>query len=518
MPDYQFVEGRESTFGIRIREWVFPIQREGNELNFRANIWDLAGQKENYNTHQFFLSKNSLYLFVWEARKGIEQANQFEYWLDVISLLSENSPIFVVQNKIDKNQGEISQKDWKEKYPHIIDFFKTSCATGEGIEHLRQKIQAQFLELPNTKELWNKDRFQVRETLENHEEEYMEVKEYLKICTENNLTKEQAFFLSQQLHDLGIILHFVKDPLLKNTVILKSEWAIDAAYCLVDTKKVENGRFQKKHLDTIWKQERFEYKHPFLLELMKKFELIFQFQESDTYIVPETLPIDKSEDVENFEPQNTDKKLSFEYHYDFMPKGILTRLICRVHHHIKDDWFWRFGVILEYEKETQSEIISNEVEKKIKIRLWGKNAATLLAIIRSNINYIHQTLKNPPLKEKIPCICEECKASKQPYLHDYQTLLKFQERRRTTRECAESANNVNIQALLEGILDTKGNSPELIDLIERGEIPAFYEKLNSIGVSGNEIARLQKEFVYDGGKFDYADKLKVWVYSRFGKN
>ncbi len=491
------------------------MENELERTEFRANIWDFAGQKENYNTHQFFLAKNSLNLFVWETRKG-EQESKFEYWLSIVSLLSENAPILVVQNKIDVYESEVNQKDWKAKFPHIIDFYKTSCKTGQGIDELRKVIQIKLKELPNTKAKWNPDRFKIREILENHQEEYLELKEYLKICTDNSLSKEEAFFLSDQLHELGIILHFSKDTSLKNTVVLKSEWAIDAAYCLIDTKKVKAGRFDKQNLDEIWDNERFEFKHDFLLELMKKFELIFQFQESDTYIVPDGLPIELSEEVERFTPQNTEKNLRFEYHYDFMPKGILSRLICRLHHHIKKDWFWRYGVILEYEQHTEARIILNEVESQIKIELWGRNPEGLLLLIRSHIDYIHKTLKNPPLKEKVPCVCALCKTSAKPYLHDYQTLLKFQEKGKTTRECAESTDDVEIAVLLQGIVKVSSLSKEyLIDLIDRGDIYEFYNALEKTRFGGYEVNNLKKRFIHDGGDFKYAEQLKVWVGQHF---
>jgi len=457
--DYKFDENRQTTSGIRIKTWEFPVVDGLKSYDFRANIWDFAGQKENYNTHQFFLAKNSLNLFVWENRVG-EENTKFDYWLNIVSLLSENAPIFVVQNKIDIYEKEINRGDWQTKFSNIINFYKTSCKTGQGIEELREAIQREILKLPNTKELWNPDRFKVREILENHKEEYIELKEYIQLCKENNLTKEQAFFLSERLHQLGIILHFSDDFHLKNTIVLKSEWAIDVAYCLVDTKKVKAGSFLKKDLVNIWNDERFEYKQDFLLELMKKFELIFQFQGSDTYIVPEGLPAEAKEEVQDFIPEDQTKELRFEYHYDFMPEGILSRLICRLHHHIKKDWFWKNGVILVYQN-TEARIILSDAQSRIKIELWGQNPESLLLIIRSNIEYIHKTLKNPPLEEVIPCYCEKCKPeTKETHFFEYEYLKMCLEEGDTELRCS-NRTKVSIKKLLEGIQDTKYGAIEI---------------------------------------------------------
>jgi internalin A len=508
--NYQFVAGRASTQGIKVKHWDWQL--DAGE-KFRANIWDFAGQKENYNTHQFFLTENTVYLFVWETRKG-ETESKFDYWLNIISLLSEKAPILVLQNKTDVYESEINQKNWKTKFPHIIDFYKSSCKTNTGIERLREALQKALEALPNTKVIWNKYRFAIREILENREEEYISYKEYLKICQDNTLGKEQAGFLAKQLHELGIILHYAQDISLKKTIVLKSKWTVDAAYCLVDTKKIKAGRFQKVELEQIWEDERFEEKYDFLLELMKKFELIFQFQESDTYIVPEGLPIDIPEN-KAIDLRDIEKYLRFEYHYDFMPAGIISRFICRIHHHIKATFFWRYGVILTYQ-QAEARVELNEVEKKLKIELWGKDADKLLAIVRSHLHSIHQNLKNPSFKEKIPCNCDTCKSSPKPYLHDYDTLLRFQEKGKETRECADSANDVSITSLLEGILGTKQAKLEyLIELIDENDIYTFFSELDNAGIQGNEIATLEGEFVHNGNTSQYADRLKVFLRKHF---
>lgn len=291
---YTFVAGRNSTQGIQIRQWLLSCTREGKDFVFRTNIWDLAGQNENYHTHQFFLSKNTVYLFVWNARVNNNEANQFEYWLQAISLLSERSPILVVQNKIDENRNaETNQENWKQKFPHIVGFYKTSCKTGEGISELRQAIQTALLALPATRELWNKNRFAVREALEKETRDYIYTEEYHRICSAHSLRKDEANFLASQLHDIGVMLHYPHNESLRNVVVLKSDWAVAAAYCLIHKEKVQAGRFHKHDLPTIWDSARFEYNRPYLLELMKHFELIFQLQESETYIVPEGLPTEE---------------------------------------------------------------------------------------------------------------------------------------------------------------------------------------------------------------------------------
>jgi len=49
------------------------------EVTFSA--WDLAGQEVYYATHQCFLSRNTLYLVVWNITHGVRGAEELKPWL-----------------------------------------------------------------------------------------------------------------------------------------------------------------------------------------------------------------------------------------------------------------------------------------------------------------------------------------------------------------------------------------------------------------------------------------------------
>ena len=283
-PNYRFKKVRKTTQGIRIKDWILPnCQKEGKTFDFTTHIWDFAGQEINYGTHQFFLTKNSVYVFLWDGRKGEDQS-KFDYWLQVIALLSDKAPVFVVQNKVDIYQIPVNEQNWQSTFPNIVEFVNTSCKTGKGIDELRKSVKAKILDLEHIGEIWNKNRVKVRQILENKgkEENYISYREYLQICADNEVNREDAQFLSQQLHDIGVILYFADDFALRDTVVLKPEWATKAAYKLLDNEKenspVMEGRFHQDILSELWNDPSFDNKHPFLLKLMERFELIFQLE------------------------------------------------------------------------------------------------------------------------------------------------------------------------------------------------------------------------------------------------
>ena len=516
---YNFTPERQTTKGIQIKAWQpEDFIREGKPINFTANIWDFAGQEINYGTHQFFLTKNSVYVFVWTTRKG-EDNSDFNYWLRIVSLLSNDSPIFVVQNKVDEYQGVINQQKWQERFSNIQGFLRTSCKTGEGVALLREQIKSTLVNLPHIKEIWNKDRFVVRQFLENHRVDYITYREYLKICTQHRVNQEDARFLSQQLHDIGVILHFGEDARLTHTIVLKPQWATRAAYLLRDSDIVKAGKFHVNDLNKVWKEDRFQGQYLFLLLLMQKFELIFQLQESDEYIIPDLLPHETPSFVQHIvPPSNTPRHLRLEYHYEFMPKGILSRFICRIHEHIYKKLYWQYGVVLKLGQSFAKVIWDDTaIIKTIKLAVWGLEADKLLWMIRNHFQQIHKKLNDLPVKQKVPCVCPlGCTHQSNPYLHDYDTLQRFKLKGRRTRECSKEVLDVSIDAMLEGIIDhTTNNSQNLLKLIGENKIDDFFQELSIMGVAEHQLAQLKEEYISNGGDYKFTKRLKVWAIKYF---
>jgi small GTP-binding protein len=87
----EFDKHELQTHGINIRD------RKVEDL--LVHFWDFGGQEIMHATHQFFLSKRSLYILVLDGRRD----EKTEYWLKHIESFGGDSPILVVLNKIDKH-------------------------------------------------------------------------------------------------------------------------------------------------------------------------------------------------------------------------------------------------------------------------------------------------------------------------------------------------------------------------------------------------------------------------------
>ncbi len=436
-PEKAIDEKELTTEGIGINRWFVDTKRA---KNFRVNFWDFGGQEIYHATHQFFLTKRSLYLFVWTARTD-DDMTSFDYWLNVVRLLSDNSPVIVVLNKTDERIKSIDEHSLQEKFGNIVWFDRVSAQEGTGIKGLINTIKERIAELPHIGDELPTVWVDIRKKLEGLDRHYISFEEYKGICWQFGLNEERAEHLSRYYHDLGVFLHFMDNAVLREIVFLKPDWATNAVYIVADTREVqeEHGRFEFGQLKKIWGDYP-EDKYAHLLELMKKFELCFQIPRTQTYIVPELLRPSRPK----FEWDYKDN-LRFEYRYEFMPAGIITRFIVRTHDMVKDDIYWKNGVILQREN-TEALVISERLNRKISIWIRGEKKKELLAIIRREIDYIHNTLNEPDVKEMIPCTCSGCAMAEEPHFYDYQTLCRF--RRKGKIACEESTEDVSIENLL----------------------------------------------------------------------
>ncbi len=429
-----------TTEGIDINSWKIETK---SSPNFRVNIWDFGGQEIYHSTHQFFLTKRSLYLLVWEARTD-QHLISFDYWLNAIRLLSNNSPIMIVLNKMDERIANIDEKSLKAKFKNIVSFHQVSAKSGQNIGELTTEIGLQIDSLPLIGDKLPKVWVQVRTELESLESNFISKEEYLSICNKNGLSNKRALFLSQYFHDLGVFLHFQDDSLLRNILFLKPEWATNAVYKILDSKEVvqQDGEFDSVVLDTILQDFESE-KRPYIVRLMNKFELCFEV-EQDKYLIPELLSPEKREFDWNY-----NDNLRFEYHYDFMPAGIMARFIVRVRNMVHDKTFWKNGVIIQREK-TRALVISDQYSRKMNIWIQGDNASYLLEIIRKELDAIHVSLNYPDVPEKVPCNCPDCTNSTTPHLFNYLFVKRVgQENTFKTIPCEVSAKGVNVHKLLK---------------------------------------------------------------------
>ena len=444
--NYQLNSEEKSTEGIDVIQWKFPLP---NGKEFRVNVWDFGGQEIYHETHQFFLSKRSLYVLVADNRR--ENPN-FYWWLKVVELLSDNSPVVIIKNEKQDRQCQVNQGQLRGEFSNLKEFLSTNLATNRGLPEIKQEIQKQITTLSHIgdKSPLPKIWVRVRAALDNDSRNYISREQYYQLCENNNLTdREDMLRLSRFLHDLGVCLHFQDDSTLKHYVILKPEWATNAAYKVLDNKAViENqGRFNKEELADIWKDRKYSKMQDELLQLMMRFKLCYEIPNSrGNYIAPQLLDIEQPK----YEWDNSNN-LILRYKYEFMPKGIITRFIVETHDLIEQQQLvWRNGVVLN-ENETRAEVIEYYNQREIKVKVSGNQKKGLLAVVNRELEKIHQSFERLQYQTLVPCNCEECTGSENPYTYPLENLRKALNKNVYQIQCQTSYKMVDVRRLIEDV-------------------------------------------------------------------
>ncbi|KAB2946425.1 COR domain-containing protein [Candidatus Methanoperedens sp. BLZ2] len=441
----EFIEDK-STQGIDISEWKI-VAPTAEQEQIKLNIWDFGGQEIYHATHQFFLTKRSIYLLVWNARRAKDYEHIY-YWLQIIDAFGENSPIILVLSKLNERDDDLNMKDLKEQFPQIVDMFKIDSEDGNGFPNLKDIITRTAWHLPHMRTPWGESWFKVREQLEQNGRNWITYNEFHQICEKEKLDQKQTDTLDEYLHDLGVIIHFRDRIALKNMVILKPDWATKAFYRILDTPFVRQngGVLPHDKLEQIWDIKIYPQEiHPKILELMNKFELVYELPDKRSHLVAELLPSTESK----LEWDNTNN-LCFYYRYDFLPAGVITRFIVRVHQVIErrpdgTQLCWREGVVLQREN-TRAFVKVKKIERLIEIKINGDNKRELLAVIRHEFSQINRSIKRIKIDEEIPCNCSiDC-----TYKFEYGKLLKAEKAGKGIVQCHDSWDDVPLSLLLDG--------------------------------------------------------------------
>jgi internalin A len=441
--DYELLPGEKSTEGIDVLQWKFPH----NNHEFQVNIWDFGGQEIYHQTHQFFLTERSLYIIVADTRK---ENTDFYWWLKVVELLSDNSPVFIVKNEKQERQCEVNERALRGEFTNLKEVLPTNLSTNRGLAEIKDTIEQYITRLPHVGTPLPKLWVGVRCALENDSRNYISLEQYRQICQLNNLTnREDMLRLSRYLHDLGICLHFQDDSTLKHYIILKPEWGTTAVYKVLDNQTVKKnlGCFTDSELKDIWFDSKYAEMRDELLQLMMRFKLCYPIPNRlKHYIAPQLLEFNQP-DYDWDENNN----LILRYKYQFMPKGIITRFIVETHPWIEEQKLvWRNGVVLSYQL-ARAEVTEHYNQREIKVRVLGNHKKDLLAVVNHELEKIHQSFERLKYETLVPCNCRECANSANPYTYSLEKLRKRLNAGVYQIQCDDSYEQVDVRRLIDDV-------------------------------------------------------------------
>ena len=336
--------------------------------------------------------------------------------------------------------GNLEQPGAADRLRAGIEFF------ARGLPHIGEELPARWLK--------------VRADIEARAREvpYMTQQDYFEIYGRHlEFDRKRALHLSRYLHDLGVFLHFQDDPLLARTVILQNQWATEAVFRILDdeTVKAKAGRFDAEDCGRLWQDSMYADMHAELLALIQRFELCYALMDSrpQTWLAPQLLPPAKPKALADWNKSGS-RDLIVRYRYDFLPKGVISRLTVRLHRFVRNpDMAWVTGVLFERD-DTAVLVELLPTGNEIELRARGPERKALLSAIAADLDALNESVHGLPDKvdKRIPCNCTRCQAAAMPEFFAQKSLRQRLEDKRLKVECPRSYEDVDVLELLDGIL------------------------------------------------------------------
>jgi len=389
----------EATRELNISTWATTLGGDHIQLN----VWDFGGQDIMHATHQFFLTKRSVYVVVIDSRIG-DRSSRLDYWLKLVRSFGGNSPILIVGNKSDQFPVDLNWRFLKEKYNIFGDFRRCSCLTGEGIEDVRNAINAAILQLAHINDRLPESWFKVKHELETSDRDFISYEEFGAMAAARGIKDEDSqVTLLKYLHDLGIALWFGDDPRLHDTNVINPSWLTKGVYKIVSSDLLAEQKGKIRLSQVMDLLDRKVYPKPkvvFIIDVMKRFELCFPMDSEpndECILVPALLPVE--EPAVSMKPG----ALRFEIRYEALPNSIISRLIVRTHIFSPDNTFWRTGILLK-DGDATALVRADEADNKIAIVISGPQGASrrFLDYVRRELRAIHHSISNIKAEEWLP--------------------------------------------------------------------------------------------------------------------
>ena len=422
-----FNRSLKTTHGIEVSTLILPHPALPAQ-SLQLNTWDFGGQDIYRATHQFFLSKRSLYLVVWNARLGGEQG-RLDYWLSTIRVLAPDAPVLLVATHIDERAPDLNIPQYRADYPQIVEVLQVSNNTGIGINELKQAVAKYAATLKLMGQPWPMSWVEVERELVANPQHHISAATYTDLCMAKGVHAELAQgSLGSYLHDLGKILYFRDDPILKDIVILKPNWVTKAiSFALEDeATRSRYGILEHAELPRIWSADEQNQRYdpalyPLFLRLMERFDLCYQIDPQSSWkhatrsLIPQFLPYQPPLSLPTWTAQDMKAgkvHVEMTYRLDFVPAGILSWFIVRTHRYTCN-LHWRDGVMLSYQDHVaRVELFLRRNE--LHLEVWGVEPRTFLVILKETMDLILSRFEGLRIKHEVPCICHQQTGDAQP--------------------------------------------------------------------------------------------------------
>jgi Leucine-rich repeat (LRR) protein/3',5'-cyclic AMP phosphodiesterase CpdA len=343
------------------------------EESVEVRLWDLGGQERYHAMHRLFVHPNALYLLLWAeetSEASDEEHHPVSYWLDLLEQLAPGAGVLLVKNQIDRadTYGRPRELEGRE-FGHVREV-KISATQYRDIDTLKKFLVGMLRE---TRLRWGYllpvSWHTVQTTLDAWRQTGDEGKplrqvsrgRFEQLCAQQGVS--HAGILLSFLHATGSV--FYRAERFGDAIVLDQDWFLNALYRLFDKKSgaytsacelggVLSGLvFAKYWADEFESEADVETYFDFLLQTGMAFELTRRHATSfakRTLVVPALLPIADDERLSHvLDPWNdpVPGESWFRFHYPFLHRGQIERIIVALSSLSVGRSWWRDGLVVK---------------------------------------------------------------------------------------------------------------------------------------------------------------------------
>lgn len=398
---------KKETPGISLTDWTMP---DGAGEPVTAHVWDFAGQVIAQAMHQYFYSQRTIYLLVLTGRENSERADA-ERFLRLIAAYGmergedgkdKGPPVLVILNKWEDSgsaRPKLDREGLRQRYPFIVDFIETDCATEYGLERLRARLHGLVDSLPYVRAPWGKHWAAVKDELRTltAQRAHISYEEYRRVCARNEVREErEQDSLASALHALGLALNFRNDPRLCDSTVLSPHWLVEHSYGIIRWAEAHGGRLLRGELPQAMPEEADAKMRDYMARIMERFEIVYALEgrgtpeQPEEWLVPQALPGNSKGTAAFYEVQPQDCT-RLRYRYRVLPEDLVPKFIVRAHSFIEADHVWSTGVILEKNGARVLVRMEADVDRVVEITALGPEDARrdLAGLVMEEFRRIH---------------------------------------------------------------------------------------------------------------------------------
>lgn len=348
--------GEQTTHGISIDIQALSLPHPDKaDTQLKFNAWDFGGQEVYRVTHQFFFSKRSVYLLLWEPRRGVQQC-QVEDWLKMLRLrVGEDARVIIVSThcktgeRIARIDKPVLQRDYGDM---IVDFLEVDSLiddseTGDkvGIATLKQLIAETAKTFDQMGAKLNRAWRESRDDLLALDAPRITYTDFAAVCERHGLSEIATRTLADLMHDLGYIVYYGDDEALQDDVVLQPEWLTKAiGFVLEDrTTQAMDGILPDSRLKEVLFDHPFANEprygpevYPFFLRLMEKYDVSYRLEDGNGSLVSQHVPQVRPALpwLPEEDPATDRRRLAMVCVMEESPPGLIPWMIVRTHEYI----------------------------------------------------------------------------------------------------------------------------------------------------------------------------------------